>query len=362
MPTAIKQLSSKGEPKYVALAEWLRGEIETGGLKPGDRLPSFAEMRAAHNVSPTTIERVHHVLEGDGLIERRNGSGIYVAPAKKKAATGLIGFLASEAPQADQYGTHFYHAQLQEGARKAAKQHGLHLMLLDSDADEAALRRLDGVLVAPNVAPPSTRSLRVFLNHPGVEEPNVSVDEAGGVRAAVEHLVSLGHRRIAYLISAHEPYQTPRLRAYQKTLRENGIVPNPHWVRHLFEVWAFPTGFVGAANARMGQWLREDWKQLGCTALLCQNDQTALGALGALSEAGCKVPGDVSVVGFDGTEAADYSHPRLTTVQVPLHEVGTCGVEFLLRLINGVQDGSNMRTRVLPTKLRIGASTAPPSF
>jgi LacI family transcriptional regulator len=168
--------------------------------------------------------------------------------------------------------------------------------------------------------------------------------------------VELGHQRIAYLIAPHEPVHTRRLAAYQNALRENGVTPNPRWVRHLRDVAHYPTRFVGAANARMAQWLEEDWKALDCTAILCQNDQTALGTLEALSTHGMRVPQDVSVIGFDGTEAADYARPRLTTIRVPLYEIGARGVELLLQTGRADQDAS---TLVLPTTLQIGESTAP---
>jgi len=349
MSTLVRQ------PRYQQIAEDLRLQVRRGELSVGTRLPSFPEMKR-QGVSQNTMEKVYSLLESDGLIERSTGSGVYVAPAKKRNRTGVIGLACLDSAQPQHFGMHFYGAQVQEGVRAAAKAHGLHLMLLDSDADEAALRRLDGVLVAPNTRPPMADAPCVLLDHRHPHMPSVDADDSTGISEAIEHLASLGHRRIAYLISGHEPYHTPRLRAYQSALLENQIEPNPRWVRHIHEVGKNPTTFVGAAGTRMRQWLREDWEQLGCTALLCQNDQAALGVLEVFRETSLKVPQDVSVIGFDGTEAAEYAHPRLTTIEVPLHEIGACGVELLLRLIDGAQDAS---TRVLPTKLRIDDSTAP---
>jgi LacI family transcriptional regulator len=177
---------------------------------------------------------------------------------------------------------------------------------------------------------------------------------------AVDHLLRLGHRRIAYLVGRPNYFTQVRLAAYQDALLRAGIEPQLRWVRHM-RYQPGENEFVAAPRERMMEWLNEDWRALGCTALLAHNDQAARGVIEVLSEAGLRVPGDVSVVGFDGAEAAadvaDGLAPRLTTIEVPLQEVGRRSIELLLQLLNGE---SGIESIVLPVRLLVGGSTAPP--
>lgn len=346
-------------PRYAFIAQDLRRQIAAGELAPGDRLPSFAHMRA-QGISQNTMEKVYILLESEGLIDRAGGSGVYVADGtpRKRTSTGIIGYVGGPSPQPQQYGMHLYGAHIQQGAREAAKKHGLHLMLLDADSDADVWRKLDGVLSLEQDVPAGIP--RVHLMTVGETGPSVVADEDAGIIAAVNHLAALGHRRIAYLIDPHEPYHSQRLNAYRAGLHANRIQPDAQWVRHIRNVWEHANAFVGAAAQRMEEWLREDWHRVGCTALLCQNDQVAIGALQALRAAGLGVPDDVSVIGFDGTEAADFASPRLTTIEVPLYDIGAAGVELLLqRIATGTAPKVRDTIRALPTSLRIGGSTAP---
>ena len=111
----------------------------------------------------------------------------------------------------------------------------------------------------------------------------------------------------------------------------------------------------------MKAWLSEsdDWSKIGCTALLCHNDDVAIGAMQALNAAGLKVPDDVSVVGFDGTEVGEYSSPQLTTIEVPLQQMGKVAIGLLQKQIE--VDEVIVGHKVLPTQLRVRESTSAPS-
>ncbi len=134
------------------------------------------------------------------------------------------------------------------------------------------------------------------------------------------------------------------------------------WIRRLMhreEIQQAPF-LYHSGRASMRKWLQDGWRDLGCTALLAQNDEAAIGAIEELQEAGFDVPGDVSVVGFDGTEAAEYFRPRLTTIKVPLEEIGAAAAEYLLRQIREGDETEEHTGVTLPAQLKIGDSTAPP--
>ena len=108
----------------------------------------------------------------------------------------------------------------------------------------------------------------------------------------------------------------------------------------------------------MQSWLENDWHELGCTAIVVQNDIAAIGVMQTLQQHAIRVPQDVSVVGFDGTEICDLVVPRLTAVELPLAEVGAKGIEVLARQIAGEEMGEQVIA--LPMKWREGDSVGPP--
>src|SRR5690606_6745856 len=120
-----------------------------------------------------------------------------------------------------------------------------------------------------------------------------------------------------------------RLAGYRDALQAAGIEPVHEWTRTLAGTPSVDLRQTGYESTR--SWLQDDWHELACTALLSHNDEAAIGAIEAFTERGLSVPEQVSVVGFDGTEMSEYSRPRLTTVEVPLREIGKTAMELLLR-------------------------------
>jgi DNA-binding LacI/PurR family transcriptional regulator len=250
------------------------------------------------------------------------------------------------------------------GVHEVLQQRGLQLLLLDSDAPDIR-GKVDGALVntAWNIIPSNWHDEKgpcvgLLLPSRTAEISSVVSDDYAGQRQATQHLLDLGHRRIAYLHSKAAKLLVPNRRAgYFDALQAAGVEPENRWVRPLIsEVQVMD--FRATGRESMAAWLREDWSTLGCTALVCHNDETAVGAMEALQEAGWRVPEDVSVVGFDGTELCEYARPRLTSVEISLHELGRAATELLLHHIeHGVDEWKHL---TLPITLRVRASTAPP--
>ncbi|MDT0421165.1 LacI family DNA-binding transcriptional regulator [Streptomyces evansiae] len=174
----------------------------------------------------------------------------------------------------------------------------------------------------------------------------VDTDQAGGTREAVRHLLDLGHHTVWHLAGPEESYAAQRrTRAWQAALTEAGRVPPP-LVRG---DWSPESGY------RAGLRLAE---QPGCTAIFAANDQMALGLLRALHERGRKVPDDISVVGFDDIAESNSFLPPLTTVHQDFAEVGRRCVEGVLNQVR--QSGTRHGTTLVPTRLVVRESTAPP--
>ncbi|MEU1667478.1 LacI family DNA-binding transcriptional regulator [Streptomyces sparsogenes] len=174
----------------------------------------------------------------------------------------------------------------------------------------------------------------------------VDTDQAGGTRAAVRHLLDLGHRTVWHLAGPEESFAAQRRAdAWRATLTDAGRTPPP-LVRG---DWSAESGY------RAGLRLAEE---ADCTAVFAANDQMALGLLRALHERGRKVPEDVSVIGFDDIPEAGSFLPPLTTVHQDFAEVGRRCVEGVLRQMR--EDVTEPGTTLVPTRLVLRSSTAPP--
>ena len=187
----------------------------------------------------------------------------------------------------------------------------------------------------------------VHLSPHASGQPEVGVDNVGGIAAMVAELVRLGHRQVAFLAGPASLYVArQRLAGYRRGLADADIGFDKNLV--------VSTGFN-----REGGALGIDTLLAGSTpftAVLAANDLLALGALERLASLGIKVPREVSVAGFDDIQTAAMSAPRLSTVRLPLQEIGRRGFKFAERQLAGERP----RREVLPTELVMRESTAPP--
>ena len=162
---------------------------------------------------------------------------------------------------------------------------------------------------------------------PPTETPWVGADNYHGAYEAVRHLLRLGHRRIAHIraplehLCSHERYQ-----GYCDALQAEGIMPDPQLVL---------TGdFTTSGGYRAASKLFALSQESRPTAIFAASDQTAFGVFTAAEEYGLDIPQDVALVGFDDITAAAHLRPALTTVRQPFYEMGQCGIEVLLSMLN----------------------------
>jgi DNA-binding LacI/PurR family transcriptional regulator len=175
----------------------------------------------------------------------------------------------------------------------------------------------------------------------------IDVDNIGGARAGVAHLIARGRRRIATISGPHDMGAgQDRLAGYRSALAAAGLVEDPALV-----VEGDFSEISGLQATRDLLARRPD-----VDAVFAANDLMAIGALRALREAGRRVPEDVAVVGFDDAPLSRWTEPPLSTVRQPVDEMGREMAEMLIRLISGV-DADAHRSAVLPTELVVRASS-----
>ena len=198
--------------------------------------------------------------------------------------------------------------------------------LVGEHPSEEAIAVFNADPTAPALADARKRVPIVWLGEWARDETvdNVHVDETAGLRAAVEHLVGLGHARIAYLGGLDGNVGADRAEAYRAAMRSAGLEGR---------IDVIPSGFdeeSGAAAARsvLG---RDELP----TALLCCGDQVATAVLAVLARAGVAVPGDVSVVGFDDSRLAALSYHQLSSVRQDAERTVEAALGILLDRLDG---------------------------
>ena len=181
----------------------------------------------------------------------------------------------------------------------------------------------------------------------GSNLPQVDVDNVGGARSAVEHLLALGHRRIAFISNGPLIYTASgdRLRGYQSALKAAGLDYDEALVRY------------GAFSRASGHEAMQSLLALPerPTAVFIASDVVAFGALTALREAGVHVPDEMAVVGFDDVRMAAYVTPSLSSIRLPARKLGQTAAKILLRLIRGEEVEQD--TTLLNTELIVRESS-----
>lgn len=215
------------------------------------------------------------------------------------------------------------------------------LILITSIADETDIREISRKI-------PTVLIDRVI---PGADIDSIVTDEDLGMELLVRHLVSLGHEKIGFINGEKGTSSADqRMESFRKAMTAEGL---PLDDRHILHTSWSLTGGRDAFTRLMKN---------GCeaTALIFASDQMALGALGAAYKLGLKVPGDISMVGFDNFKESEVSVPPLTTLDFPAHDVGTEAARCLLKKIGG-QGERQARKIVLPVSLLERDSAAPVS-
>jgi len=341
---------------YLELSAELRVRMASGALQPGDRLPSFTAMQEEFGAASNTVNRALMDLEQSGLILREKRRGVFVAPPRSRPRHGVVGFAGLDFER----GQSPYWYRLLAGIQQTAHAAETELLLLRPGVPMRE-HILDGVLIYGDTQISSLSEgvgclPKVGLMEIRTEFPFVAADEEAATYDLVSNLLSLGHRRIAYLGLLEAETIKTRLRGYERALYDAGVRPEAAWLRNL-EFMGREFRDMGAFS--MWQWLAHGWRDTGCTAVVAQNDATALGIMDVLAQRGMKVPGDVSVVGFDGIAKSTPGSPELSTVKVPLEEIGKSAMTALLKWIEG--DAMPPAATFLEYEFEPGGTIAVPS-
>ncbi|WP_298867438.1 LacI family DNA-binding transcriptional regulator [uncultured Microbacterium sp.] len=299
-------------------------------------------------VAPATLAHVMSVVDELGY------ASSLVATSMRRRRTNVIGVLVAEfepfalqllrGVSTELQGTRF-DVMAYAGSVSAGEHRGWERRSLSRLAGTL----IDGaIVVTPTSTPEAVVPIVAIDPHEGPDGPaTVSVINVDGARAATEHLISLGHRRIGHLrgrtdlISAQQ-----REQGYREALDAAGIPFDPALIAD---------GGYRAADSTAGAHALLERADRP-TAIFAANDLSAIELLRVAAERGLRVPEDLSVIGFDDISEAASHVPQLSTVRQPLAEMGAAAVRLLLRML----DGGEREDVRMPAELVVRETTAPP--
>jgi DNA-binding LacI/PurR family transcriptional regulator len=352
-------------PRYLQVRGILEESVRSGKYRPGAQLPGERELAHTLAVSQMTVNKAIQAMVADGWLRRETGKGTFVPDGFRPPTPAIlrIGFAVLKA--ADQVRRDFYLSGLLKGIQSAVTNQPISLTLLEVDRTELYERiidaPIDGCLLidvldrsGDDVARLVEAGRRIVILGADQEElgvPFVDSDNYGGTRSAVEHLIGLGHRRIAGVFAFRDTCNTRnRWRAYQETLHHHGVPDAADQAVVLGDIECRPEMLREQVDGLLGTAHRP-------TALFCGGYNIAVAAMDAVHAAGLRIPADISLVGFDDPTQARYLSPPLTTVGQPLEEMGRRATRKLVQWLR-THEEPPLRD-ILPATLQVRGSTAP---
>lgn len=300
-------------------------------------------------IRPETAEKVRSAAKQLGYYPNAS------ARALASNQTKNIGLIISRAPHYIASDT--FLPQILGGLLDALKQNSQGLLLewvepgqqLQTYLELTRAHHIDGmILMTPRLDDPGLKALEetdipvVLMGYiPESSLHSVDVDNLAAAESAVNHLIALGHTKIACITNAAIAYTSAsqRLDGYKSALRKAGISFDPRLVRE--------ADFDAQSGLTQMQSLLES--NLEFSAVFVASDNVALGAYSAIQKAGLSIPDDISVVGFDDIPLASYIHPRLTSVSLSGHDIAVESYKVLTQLMR--EEVTESLSVTLPTRL-----------
>lgn len=335
------------------MAATLKDIAKKVGLHPAT-VSRALNPKTSHLVNPATVAKVRKAASALDYVPNPMASGL------RTSRSHTIGVVIPDL-------TNPLFPGMVRGIQDTLSHAGYTPLLVNTDNDPGSeesvvsslsARRVDGFIMAtarrdhPLLAELAQKFPIVLINRvtDSAQVSSVTADEQHGIRLAVEHLCGLGHAQIAHLAgpvwssTGHE-----RQQAFARAMRDNGLTAarKPPAV----DAWNVEAATKTATALLEGN--------PSTTAIVCANDQLALGAVLAAKKLRRKCPKDLSVVGYNDMPFMDLVDPPLTTVRVPQHDIGAEAARLLLSLL--VEDGAMPTKHVrLTPELMVRGSTAPP--
>ena len=343
-------------PKYIEVANQIRVAIQTKrytGKLPGER--ALAE---SHNVSYMTVRKAVDLLVEEGLLVREAQKGTFIQTTPKKNRHRLIGFFLDRNIKNGISSS--YYSLIFKSLVKEAGERGCEIIFFNDEDPNSfirTLKRLDGVIATcredtDKIILSMAEKLPVVTidnNSANKTIPSVTLENFDALVSSVNLLAELGHTRIGFMRGlADSDVGRDRHAGYVHGIQRNhlkleeGLIYNGDF--------SFESGRLGIKNFLDKGTLP--------TALICANDEMALGAIKELKKHNLRVPDDVSITGFDDIDVAGQVTPALTTLKAPTKDIAANALSLLNDLVTGKDIAQKSIT--LPCKMIVRETCSTP--
>ncbi|SDB22228.1 GntR family transcriptional regulator, arabinose operon transcriptional repressor [Pseudobutyrivibrio sp. YE44] len=321
----------------------IKKAINAGKYEVNQKIPSENQLAEQYGVSRQTVRKALGKLIDEGYLYSRHGSGTYVKqPLVKRGNSKNIAVVST-------YMSDYIFPRVIQGINQVLSDNSYSILLKTTNnsrkgeawcMEELLSKNIDGMIIEPSQSAISCQHQVLYdqMDSMGIpyvfiqgcyeammDRPYVMLDDVEGGRLITEHLIKLGHKRIAGIFKADDTQGILRHKGYVKALQEAGISYDPDMV-----TW-FHT--KDRSTKPMEGILRLIENGVSFHAVVCYNDEIAADVIKGLTNIGRSVPHDISVTGFDNSLLAKSR--GITTVSHPQEELGKAAAETLIGLING---------------------------
>jgi GntR family transcriptional regulator of arabinose operon len=340
----------KNVPKYLQLKQEILSWIHSGKLRLNEKMPTEHEIANQFQLSRHTVRQALGELEKEGWLYKIQGSGTFVSRPKQNSKTEIktIGILTT-------YISDYIFPHIVRGAEEVLHDKGYRLLLASTDNNkereqeqlEAMVHQpLSGLIIEPTKSAQGNPNLRYYLALNNLRIPYVMInerylemscpcikmDDEGGGFLLTDHLISLGHQRIAGFFKTDDLQGVNRLKGFIRAHQEHGVMLTANYLV------TYVTEEKETKPLEFAHTFLQQPEGERPTAFVCYNDELAIKLLDVIREQGLTVPGDVSVVGFDDSTFATATEVKLTTIRHPKMEMGIKAAELLIRMIERQKD------------------------
>jgi GntR family transcriptional regulator of arabinose operon len=340
------------QPKYMKIVEWVKAQVESGSVKPGEKLNSENELTEMFDISRQTVRHAISELEKEGIIEKRQGSGTYISNVFNRKRTENTMNIAVVTTYVDDY----IFPSILKGMEEVISNAGYTLQIAFThnsvEKEYSVLKNIldrnmaDGIIVEPTksgIPNPNVELYNeiikqdiptIFFNsyYPEINLPHVVLDDKAAGYKATKYLVEAGHTRISAIFKSDDRQGHLRYAGYVEALSEAGL--------RLFDenvLWIDTEDLrnLSFESKRVIKRLKDS------TSCVCYNDEVAQAVVKICGKHEINVPDDLSIVSIDNSDIAANCEVPLTSVAHPMIKLGKMAATNLIGMIKGeIQEAS----------------------
>lgn len=354
------------QPKYFKLMNDLKEKIIKGEIREGDKLPSENMLSAEYQISRQTVRKALSILENEGYAYAEHGRGTFChEPVQHTGNSKNIAVVTT-------YLSDYIFPRVIQGIDDVLTKEGYSIILKNTRnsrsreamcLEELLQKNIDGIIIEPSKSQIYCKHMNLYhkleeYRIPYVfiqgyfsqmkDKPYVLMDDCKGGYLITKYLIGTGHKNIVGVFKADDIQGQNRHKGYVMALQEAGMIYDPDKV-----IWFYTEDRAIHPYESIKKMTEEDFPMDG---VVCYNDQIAMKVIQALSDAGKKVPEDISVTGYDNSYIAVSNGLRLTTIVHPQEKLGEMAAELLLDLIQNKERNESEKNILIEPDLIKGNS------